>query len=377
MTDRSTNNFRRIIFIASIVTAMCALQCHAQDFRIGSDFRQRFPIYAAGPATDTLEICIMGDMMMHTAQIEEAAAADGKHDFSSYFMFLEDRLRDADIAIANMEFTLAGAPYSGYPAFSAPDAYASYLARCGFDIFLTANNHIFDKGASGAERTLREYDRLGVMTAGTALDKEMQDRTFPLILERKGISIAVINATYGTNAGSGRQWPETVRLNEKEAIAEALRKADTCDFTLVLPHWGTEYVLKHSRQQEELAAWLVDNGADAIIGAHPHVVQDVGQVDGVHVAYSLGNAVSNMSAANTQMGLMATLRLVRYHNGTVKLLPPEYELLWCSRPGGYCSRYTVLPVEEFLGTRSQWKGPWEYDKMTETRKRIKKILYNE
>ena len=107
------------------------------------------------------------------------------------------------------------------------------------------------------------------------------------------------------------------------------------------------------------------------------MVQDVGQVDGVHVAYSLGNAVSNMSAANTQMGLMATLRLVRYHNGTVKLLPPEYELLWCSRPGGYCSRYTVLPVEEFIGTRSQWKGPWEYDKMTETRKRIKKILYNE
>jgi hypothetical protein len=84
-----------------------------------------------------------------------------------------------------------------------------------------------------------------------------------------------------------------------------------------------------------------------------------------------------MSAANTQMELMVTLKIVRYHNGNIKLLEPEYELLWCSRPGGYCSSYTVLPVEEFIGTRSHWHGPWEYDKMIETRKRIKNLLDNE
>ena len=102
---------------------------------------------------DTLSICIMGDMMMHTKQIETARQKDGTYDFSSYFSLITDRIQAADIAIANMEFCLAGEPYSGYPTFSAPDNYGEYMAQCGFDIFLAANNHIFDKGAAGAERS--------------------------------------------------------------------------------------------------------------------------------------------------------------------------------------------------------------------------------
>ena len=93
-------------------------------------------------------------MMMHSAQIKTACKDADTYDFSTYFQHLESRIKNADIAIANMEYTLAGQPYSGYPAFSAPDSYASYLAELGFDVFLAANNHIFDKGASGAERTI-------------------------------------------------------------------------------------------------------------------------------------------------------------------------------------------------------------------------------
>ena len=84
--------------------------------------------------------------MMHANQIQNAHRSGLEYDFSSYFHLLEEEIAQADIAIANMEFTLAGEPHTGYPCFSAPDSYASYLADCGFDIFLTANNHIFDKG---------------------------------------------------------------------------------------------------------------------------------------------------------------------------------------------------------------------------------------
>jgi poly-gamma-glutamate synthesis protein (capsule biosynthesis protein) len=334
-------------------------------------------MYPLGPASDTLEICILGDMMMHTAQIENAHRNGQEYDFSSYFRFLEDRIRHADIAIANMEFTLAGEPYSGYPAFSAPDEYATYLSMLGIDVFLTANNHIFDKGAAGAQRTINMFRELGVNMTGIAENQEEHDEAFPLIMKCKGASIAMLNVTYGTNAGIGKEWPKIMRLSEKEAMAEALAKADTCDFVLVLPHWGEEYTLKHSQTQESYARWFVKQGADAIVGAHPHVIQDIQEIDGTPVFYSIGNAVSNMSAANTQMELMVTLKIVRYHNGNIKLLKPEYELLWCSRPGGFCSRYTVLPVEEFIGTRDSWHGPCEYDKMIETRKRIKNILDNE
>ena len=331
----------------------------------------------SGPWSDTLEICIFGDMMMHSAQIKTAMQDHESYDFSTYFQHLEDRIRNADIAIANMEYTLAGHPYSGYPAFSAPDPYARYFSELGFDVFLAANNHIFDKGAKGAERTISEFRKLGVSIAGIASDQAMYEETFPLTIECKGVSIAILNVTYGTNAGAGKEWPKILRLNDKEALSAALAKTSGCDIALILPHWGIEYELTHSAAQEKDAEWFVLHGADAIIGAHPHVIQDMQTIDGVPVFYSLGNAVSNMSAKNTQMGMMARLRIVRYHNGITKLLEPEYELLWCSRPGGYCANYTVLPVEEFIGTRAQWHGPWEYDKMIETRKRIKKILDNE
>ena len=366
----------KITFLSSIIAGIICTTtslCNAQEIT----FLNPFPMHPLGPSTDTLEICIFGDMMMHSAQIKAASTDGNTYDFSSYFTYLEDRIREADIAIANMEYTLAGEPYSGYPAFSAPDSYAAYFSELGFDIFLASNNHIFDKGAKGAERTISEFRKHNIKIAGIAAEPQMYETVFPLIIECKGASIAIINATYGTNAGSGKEWPKLLRLKDKEALTAALSKASICDIALVLPHWGTEYELHHSEAQEKDAKWFAAHGADAIIGAHPHVVQDIQNIDGVPVFYSLGNAISNMSAANTQMGMMARIRIVRYHNGRTKLLEPEYELLWCSRPGGYCSNYTVLPVEEFIGTRALWHGPWEYDKMIETRKRIKKILDNE
>ena len=71
--------------------------------------------------------------------------------------------------------------------------------------------------------------------------------------------------------------------------------------------------------------------------------------------------------------LMVKVRIVREGRRIRKMLPPEFTYLWCSRPGGYCSSYTVLPVAEFIGTRDMWQGTWEYDKMVDTYERVKAI----
>ena len=328
---------------------------------------------------DTLTIRVLGDVMMHSAQISKAHKGGSDYDFSSYFSLIEDQIKEADIAIANMEFTLAGEPYSGYPCFSAPDAFADYLADCGFDIFLTANNHIFDKGAKGAQRTIEIYRQLeadnGIRFTGLAADENELKKNNPLIIKAKGIKLAMLNATYGTNLGSGALWPKTNYLASKTEMESALSKAEDADadMTIVFPHWGTEYVLKHSARQEETALWLAEKGADMIIGAHPHVIQDFQVLDThgkggrrVPVAYSLGNAVSNMSAKDTQLELMATIRIVLHGNGDVETLPIEFTYLWCSRPGGYNDSYTVVPVADFIGRKDEWLGPWEYDKMVNT-----------
>ena len=156
---------------------------------------------------DTLTIRLFGDIMMHSAQISNARKTDSGYDFSTYFHLIEDRIKEADITVANMEFTLAGEPYTGYPCFSAPDTLASYLAECGFDVFLAANNHIFDKGSKGAERTLEIYRRLqkekGIRFTGLAGNEDELKNNNPLIIRAKGINIALINFTYGTNMGAG------------------------------------------------------------------------------------------------------------------------------------------------------------------------------
>lgn len=323
---------------------------------------------------DTLTVRVLGDIMMHSRQIETAYRKNGKYDFSSYFRNIQDRIEGADIAVGNMEFTLAGEPYTGYPSFSAPDSFAEYLAGCGLDVFLLANNHIYDKGGKGAERTLKVLeglkDEYGISWCGLGNGSTCGN---PLIINSQGIRIALINFTYGTNLGIGSKGPKTCYMNNREGILKALKKAESADITIVLPHWGEEYVLHHSSDQADMAAWLAENGADIIIGSHPHVPQDFEHIgpENVPVAYSVGNAVSNMSAANTQLELMATVRIVRNGMGDISLLPVEFTYLWCSRPGGLCSSYAVIPVKEYIGRKEEWTGKWDYDKMVTTYSRVK------
>ncbi|MBQ6254336.1 MAG: CapA family protein [Bacteroidales bacterium] len=334
---------------------------------------------------DTATVVVMGDVMMHMDQITNAARPDGSYDFSTYFSNIQHIIESADLAVANMEFTLAGKPYTGYPCFSAPDGYEDYVASAGVDVFLTANNHILDKGRGGLKRTLERYSRMReaglVWHTGSALSPEDHRATFPLILAVKGTRIALVNFTYGTNVSVADGYPK-VNLTDRKEIEAAVRKARRtgADFVIALPHWGVEYSLRHSAAQEALADWLVEIGCDAVVGAHPHVPQDHGEiasvVDGgvrkVPVVYSLGNLVSNMSAANTQVGIIARLRFVTSEDGSKELLRPELILTWCSRPGSLTDSYSVLPVESFVGKRDLWKRPSDYDNMIRSVERVKK-----
>ena len=196
-----------------------------------------------------------------------------------------------------------------------------------------------------------------------------------MIINTKGIRIAFVNATYGTNSYRGDGWPKTNILGDTQKLGKALETADTkADLTVALVHWGSEYILEHGNSQEQQARWLAENGADIIIGSHPHVVQDTEVIKTkdkiVPVVYSLGNSVSNMSAENTQVGLMTTLQIVRHGNGDLEILDLEHKFTWCSRPGGYGDSYHVLPPTEYMGTKEDWKGKWEYEKMVSTYRRV-------
>ncbi len=333
---------------------------------------------------DTATILVMGDVMMHRDQISNAARTDGTFDFSTYLANIKPMIEKADLSIANMEFTLAGRPYTGYPCFSAPDGYEDYVASCGVDVFLTANNHILDKGKNGLERTLSRYSEMessGIVKHTGVSASDVDDRMrFPLMVAVKGVRVALVNFTYGTNIKGDSDFPK-VHLTDKKEIEAAVRRARRAgaDFVIALPHWGTEYVLNHSSSQEALADWLAGIGCDAVIGAHPHVVQDCGLVsafsDGslkkVPVVYSLGNIVSNMSATNTQVGMIASLRIVTDEDGVKTMLPPRLTFTWCTRPGTLTDSYATVPVKDFIDKKELWKRPADHDNMVRSYLRVK------
>jgi len=269
------------------------------------------------PQPDTLSLLFLGDVMMHGQQLLSAKTEEG-YDYLSCFAPIAPRLKGADITIANIETVFAGPPYSGYPTFSSPDALVSDLKASGFQLLLTANNHICDQGKKGLNRSLNLFDSLGMLHTGVFRSAEERSQRYPLIVNRNGIRIALLAYSYGTN-GFAVPHPFVFNYIDTTLIASDIIQAKQMrpDFIIACMHWGEEYQIHQSARQEALAEFLKRKGVDIIIGSHPHVVQGMevsynrfNEIEHV-VVYSLGNVISNQPFPNTQLGLLAEVKLVK------------------------------------------------------------------
>ncbi len=342
MSNKTTRHIKAAVFAAAFL-AFSHLS-DAQDVHIA------VPDITPPSGADTVSVVFIGDVMMHSRQLG--------YDSREFLGRIEPLLSGADIAVANAEFTMAGPPYTGYPRFSSPDDYACDICRNGVDVLMVANNHILDKGSAGFRRTL---DKMPCPFTGAGRDAAEFAERNPLIVPCKGMRIAFVNFTYGTNLGGESLWPKVNRM-DKDAISAQIARARErgADFIIALPHWGVEYSLVHNRSQEEWAVFLKEQGVDAVIGAHPHVVQDTCFIGSIPVVYSMGNAISNMSAPNTQLGLAVVLRMVCHNpSGARSLLRPELHFLWCSLPGEIGDNYLVVEAEDHVSDHPRMKQTLE------------------
>ena len=290
-------------------------------------------------ATDTtarITLLFAGDLMQHITQINAARIDGDKYDYTDCFALVRPLIEEADIAIGNFEVTLGGKPYRGYPCFSAPDEYVLAIRDAGFDVLLTANNHSLDSGRKGLERTIRMLDSLRIPHCGTYATPEARQKEYPLLIEKKGFRLALLNYTYGTN-GLVVKEPNVVNYIDTTIIARDIVAAQAMqpDAIICCIHWGQEYQTRQNREQEQLADWLLAHGVTHIIGSHPHVVQPI-EVRGTEetgrhlVVYSLGNYLSNMMNKNCDGGLMVTLELEK--DSVTRMKDASYQLVWVSRP---------------------------------------------
>ena len=359
------------------------------------------------PRPDTLSVYIVGDIMCHGAMLKSAHAEYLKkdpsaqpddpyaYDWSDFLSPLHGRIAGADLAVGNVEFPFGGPPYTGYPVFSGPESYLDYLTdEAGFDVLLAANNHILDKGADGINRTLKAYREMEAAGkarfTGIAGNRDELLSHYPLTVEVRGVRISFVNFTYGTNYGGTGAWPRVNRMSSK-AITESIERArqrDSADVVIALPHWGIEYDRRHDADQSALAEMMIGLGVDAIVGSHPHRVQDMeirqipvdttGATRTVPVFFSIGNAVSNQNDPEGRLELAVTLLIERSPDGTVRMLEPRWEYLWCTKAGMILDGYAVVPVVEYLDRPEAWKtSPEDYHLMLRTHRSVKSTSHIE
>lgn len=302
--------------------------------------------------TSHIRLVFTGDIMGHDAQIQAAwyDSLEG-YDYTYCFHHIRPFLESADIAVGNLEVTLGGPPYKGYPQFSSPDALAAALKACGFDILVNANNHALDRGSAGLVRTLNVLDSLQLIQSGVFYDSTRRDQYHPLVVEKNGIRLAFLNYTYGTN-GLKVQPPNLVNYIRTDRIEQDLEKAKRAepDYIIALMHWGSEYQRKQNKKQEALAALLFRNGVDAVVGSHPHVVQPVvmDSVRGSHelrrpVAYSLGNLISNQRERYRNGGIILYMHLSKSER--TQLTDISFVPVFVHKPlVKSTTRFTLLPA---------------------------------
>lgn len=312
------------------------------------------------PDTSRLVLVFAGDIMGHDSQINGAYdSMTGIYDYESTFRYVSDYISRADVAVANLEVTLAGPPFQGYPRFSSPDALAAEAKKAGFDVLVTANNHALDRGEDGLLRTLTMLDSLAFFRAGTYRDSLERASMHPLILEKNDIRFALLNYTYGTN-GLSIPPPREISRIDTAVMKNELQKAREAgvDYIIVCIHWGNEYERFENKGQARLAEFLFENGADAVIGSHPHVVQpikffitDSDSISRLPVVYSLGNFVSNQRDQFRDGGIIAELHLSK-SRGQVQLESLAYLPCYVWRKprttGG--SSFSILPVASYEKT---------------------------
>jgi len=315
--------------------------------------------------TTRLSMLFIGDIMQHDSQME--AAYDTllkKHDYTSCFQYVAPYLDSVDLTIGNLEVTLAGPPYKGYPLFSAPDELVKTLKDSGLDVLVTANNHCVDRGRQGLERTIMMLDSFKISHTGTFMDTVNRMNDYPLMVHRNGFSICLLNYTYGTN-GMPVEKPNMVNRIDTMQIKRDLEKAKglKADAIIVFMHWGSEYQSLPGKFQKDIADFCFLNGAKLVIGSHPHVLQPIEwrkETDQL-VAYSLGNFVSGQRKRYTDGGLMLKIELERIahadSSSSTRIYDSTYQLEWVYRTSGKNKKYFILPAQLFENQFSDEKQP--------------------
>jgi len=329
------------------------------------------------PDFDLSVLCV-GDCMVHLQQLSNAQDSDGSYSFDECFCYVKEYVSKADLALCNVETTFAGEPYTGYPTFSSPDSYASALKNAGFDVGITSNNHMYDKGFNGVTRTLEVLRGNGFSTTGSRLSL---DEPRYAMVDVNGVKVATIAYTYQTSGSGVRingnsvseensEYINSFSYDDLDSFYAELNdivldaKSSGAELTILYMHWGEEYQLSANSWEREMAEYIAKNiKPDAIFASHPHNLQEMEifttEEKDIPVFYSLGNFISNQRIETmgedkfaTEIGAMGSVTFT-LDGDTHEVLDVNMSVLptWVdSYEVNGRRKYIIIPLDDNIGS---------------------------
>ena len=232
----------------------------------------------------SVAVAFVGDIMLDNGPGH--AVASGRDPFAACATLL----LDADFTVGNLECVLGkgGRQVLKEYTFRAAADSPRYLKRY-FSAVSTANNHAMDFGPDGLVECLRILAAEGIPQVGGGADLATARR--PLVLEKQGLKIALVaaNGFQAAKSAAGAATPGVAPLEEAAILADIAAARKEADFVVPFVHWGPELVAQPRETDMALARKMIDAGAAAVIGGHPHITQTVDVHAGAPIVYSLGN----------------------------------------------------------------------------------------
>lgn len=243
------------------------------------------PVSAAPPS---VRLVFAGDSVL------DDAAGDLIEKGGDPFAHFAATFAGADIRITNLECVIAseGSASDKMYTFRAHPRVIPVLQR-HFDAVALANNHSGDFGPQAFAQMLSLLHQAKLPQVGGGMN--LKQAHAPLIFERQGLRIAVLsyNEFHPRSFEAGANRPGVAWSEDEQVVADivAARRVHRADFVIPIMHWGWENEIIANPRQRKLARRMIDAGADAVIGGHPHVTQDIDLYRGKPIVYSVGNFV--------------------------------------------------------------------------------------
>lgn len=311
-----------------------------------------------------IRISALGDILLGNNMKKYGVDETGL--YKNIFSDISGYMKDSDIVVGTYEHNIS----------EDNKVFANAIKESGVDLVTLAHNHALDNGKEGLSLTKEYLESIGIETIGIS-GEESKDRV--KIKEQKGVKIAFLTYTYDNKK-------EGVNIYEEELVKEDLTYAkENADFSVVLMHWGNTNTNVVSENQKEQAKFLVDNGADLIIGAHPSAVQPMEIIKNEAgkdclVAYSLGDYTSDFESESANLELILNIQLYYdVEENTVSLYKVDYIPVYMNDYGSKekVNRYKLLDMKNEIanyGAEGSNLDKKTYEKLIKGIERLNKII---